>query len=310
MLLAWAKSSAQQQAAFSLYNQFEGIYNPSAIPNEYTDYEHHFIFGADARKQWTNLSSAPRTQYLKGEYITNSDNTFNLLMGGYIVSDKAGPISTTSVSVRLAGIMSNYDPVMGGFSAGLQLGAIQYRINTIELHEKYPTDILTAQSAQSTKPQLGLGISYYNSFKHGLFSDTKLNAGISITQLGFNQQIFKDDSNEFGLETDLHYYAYAKIKKAFYSGQDLEFNTWFRYVKGIPTNFDAHVIFDINDYFSLELGLNSAGTAHGGVGLNIFDIFGQKDNLMHIGYSFNPSFLKAGTAFGNTHEVNINYSFR
>ena len=303
------KGHTQQQAAFSLYNQFEGLYNPSAVPNEYINFEHNLIFGADARQQWINLPAAPKTQFLKGEFITDFDNTFNLLMGGYVVSDKVGPISTTGVYFRLAGIMSNYDPILGGISAGLQLGAIQYRINTTALQAKYPTDILTAQDIQATKPQLSLGVSYYNSFKNGIFADTKLNTGISITHLGFNQALFKDDVHQFEIKTNRHYYGYAKLRKSFYGEQALEFNTWIRYVKNMPFNMDAHLVFDINDNFSLELGTNSAGTAHGGIGLNLFDVFGGSDNLMHIGYSFNPSFLKAGNAFGNTHEVCVSYSF-
>lgn len=300
---------AQQQASFSLYNQFEGIYNPSSVPDEYTIYEHNLIFGAATRRQWANLSTAPKTQFLKGEYITQFENTFNLLMGGYITNDQAGPISITGVSLRLAGIMSNYDPVLGGISAGLHIGATQYRINTTSLQSKYPNDILTAQNTQASKPQLSLGVSYYNSFKHGIFADTKLNTGFSITNLGFNQKVFKDQSNEFDLTTNLHYYAYAKIRKSFYSEQALEFNTWIRYTQNIPMNADIHMIFDVNDNFSLELGLNTSGTAHGGIGLNLYDIF-SNDNLMHIEYAFNPSFLQAGGAFGNTHEVSINYSFK
>ena len=310
IVVAISQNCGQQQAVFSLYNQFEGIYNPSAIPSEYIKYDHNFIIGADARSQWTNLPSAPRTQFLKGEYITSSDNTFNLLMGGYIMHDKAGPVSTTGTFFRLAGIMSNYDPKLGGLSAGLQLGAIQYSINTFDLHSKYPNDILTAENVQATKPQLSLGVSYYNSFDNGVFENTRLNTGISITHLGFNKQIFKDDSHEFEFNTNMHYYAYAKFQKEFYDIQALELNTWVRYVEGTPANIDAHIIFDVNEFFSLELGINTGGSAHGGIGLNLFDIFSGNNNLMHIGYSFNPSFLRAGNAFGNTHEVVINYSFQ
>lgn len=307
LTFAFTRSYAQQPA-FSFYNQFEGIYNPSSTPSEYRRYDQNLIIGANARTQWTNLPSSPKTQFLRAEYITNSKNTFDMLMGGYILKDQAGPISTTGAYFRLAGIMSKYDPKLGGISAGLQLGAIQYNINTTTLQEKYPTDFLTAQNTHATKPQLSLGVSYYNHFRKGIFNNTDFNTGISITHLAFNAQVFSDDSNEFEFNTNMHYYAYAKIRKAFYDVQALELNTWVRYVKGLPSNIDAHLVFDINEVVSLELGANSAGIGHGGIGINIFDFLGSENNLMHLSYGFNPSFLKAGRAFGNTHEINITYS--
>ena len=304
------QSFGQQEASYIFYNQYEGRYNPSAIPSEYILYHHNLLVGATANTQWTNLSSAPKTQFLRAEYITKNDHTFNLLMGGYITHDKAGPIATTGAFFRLAGLMSKYDHKLGGISAGLQVGAVQYSVNTSSLRIKYPTDILTSQNAQTTRPQLSLGVSYYNRFEEGIFRNSNLNTGISITHLGFNELTFNDEANEFHLHTDMHYYAYAKFRKEFYDVQALELNTWIKYVKYLPTNIDVHLIFDISDVFSVEVGGNSAGIAHGGVGVNLFDFWGAENNLLHLSYGFNPSFLQAGRAFGNSHEISVSYSFQ
>jgi len=310
MLFVVGQNYGQQEPAYSFYHQYEGIYNPSAVPNEYIHYNHHIIIGATANTQWTNLPSAPKTQFLQAQYITDNDNTFNLLMGGYITHDKAGPISTTGAFYRLAGIMSKYGPKLGGISAGLQLGAVQYTINTSSLHAKYPTDILTSSNTQTTRPQLSLGVSYYNRFQEGIFRNSNLNTGVSITHLGFNEITFKDEVSEFKFQANMHYYAYAKLRKEFYDTQAFELSSWIKYAKNLPTNIDVHIVFDINDIFSIELGGNSAGLAHGGIGINLFDFWGAENNLMRFSYGFNPSFLKAGRAFGNSHEININYSFQ
>ena len=304
------KIFGQQQAGFSLYNQFAGVYNPSAIPDEYTNNEHNFIFGLNARTQWTELASAPRTQAISGEYITNNSiNSFNVLVGGYIMNDKIGPISTTGAYFRAASILSDYDPTYGGFSAGLEFGAIQYRINTSTLAEKYPNDILTANKVNSSKPQIGLGVSYFNTFRKGVFKNTKINTGISLIQIGFSDVKFQDELNEFGYAEFMHLYGYGKIRKSFGS-QSLEFNTWLRYVTSAKVNADFHLLFNINEIFSIEFGTNTSGIRHVGFGLNFIDLFGAgSEDMVHITYSYNPSSLTVGNVFGNTHEIGLKYSF-
>lgn len=305
-VLTNTKGFGQQQANFSLSNQFMGIYNPSSIPDEYTYYHQNIIVGANVKRQWTNLVSAPQTQTIRGEFITTSDNTFNLLTGIHIINDQAGPITTTGLYVRLAGIMSNYDPQVGGFSAGIQIGMVQQAIRTNSLQEKYPTDILTIEDKKATKPQIGAGISYYNNFEN----DLALNTGISITQITGSDYSFKGNSLSYNYKSQMHYYAYGKIRKYIFEEQAIELDTRIRYVNNTPLNFDVQLLGFITEFLSIEIGSNSSGIGHGGVGLYLFDIFGMDNNLMSITYSFNPSLINAGTAFGNTHEININYSFK
>ena len=138
--------NAQQQLAYPCMINCPGLYNPSSIPDEYMFDQHNLIIGVMNRRQWVDLKSGPRTQAASAEYITSNGNTFNLLVGAYVMKDQAGPVSTTGACLRLASIMSDYDPFWGGFSAGLQFGVTQFKVNTKSLQEKYPNDILTYEN--------------------------------------------------------------------------------------------------------------------------------------------------------------------
>ena len=299
---------AQQQPGLSLYDQLAGIYNPSSIPDEYTYDQHNVIIGAMYRRQWVDLKSGPRTQAVSAEFITDYNNTFNLLMGAYILKDEAGPISTTGACLRLASIMSDYDPFWGGFSAGLQFGVTQFKVNTTALQEKYPNDILTYQNPQTIKPELSAGVSYYKVFDRGSLRNSSLNAGISVAYLAFNELQFEDELGSFRIDATPHFYVYGKFAKEFRDDRRLEFNTWAKYVTNAPANVDLHVLYYINDIIWMEAGYNSAQIAHVGFGLQFRDLFSGSDNLVALAYSLDPPIFKVANFFGVTHELSLRYS--
>ena len=302
---------AQQQTAWSSYDQLSGLFNPAAIPDNYTKYQHNINIGVSARRQWTKFNSAPKTQSIAAEYITDADNTFNFLFGGYLLNDRAGPVSSTGLYAKIASIMSRYDPTIGGFSGGIQLGMMQYRINTDVLREKYPDDILTLINVSTIKPAVSIGVSYYNKIKtKGFFRGTYFNTGLSIAQLGFSKTEFADELKKFNIFTEPHLYFYAKLYKPFRLQNALEFNTWVKYVPDAPVNMDLHLLYFVNKQIWLEAGANSSGIGHVGLGFQLQNFYKRSENLLRINYAYNPSFFKYGSVLGNTHEIGLKYSFR
>lgn len=301
------KGISQELSGLFLYNKLAGLYNPSSIPNEYSNYNQNLVFGASARSQWTKLPST--TQTIKLEYIAeNTENTFSTLYGTYILNDRVGQISSTGIYFKMASFMSKYNSTFGGISAGIQFGAIQYRINSQSLREKYPNDILTYSNSNKIKPELSLGVSYYNIIKTGILKQTQINVGLSIAELGFNQLNFTGDSNEFSYYITSQFYGYSSVKKHFKNNKAIELNAWVQYVKDVPINIDLRSIFYLNEEFWLEVGLNTSGIGHFGFGINFFDFFGNNKDLINMNYSFNPTFIKFGSVFGNTHELSVSYS--
>ncbi len=304
----FTSSFAQQKTNSYMYDKLAGIYNPSYIPDVYYKYNHRVIFGLSTRSQWGGVIKGPKTQSASLEYITRSDNTFNILLGSYILNDKIGPMSSTGIYFKLANFMSKYDNRYGGISAGLQFGAIQYRINTQSLAEKYPNDILTQKNPKVTNPELSLGLSYYKNFTKGILKKTRISTGISLAQLGFNKLEFKSDSFSFNINKKMHTYGYLKINKTLSDFLDLELGTWVSYVKNTPLNVDILAKLRFNDAFTIEGGSNTSGIAHFGFGFNIHKLFTGKENIISIKYSFNPSLINYGSLLGNTHEITIIFS--
>lgn len=308
-LLSLSQSGkAQQQTNSYLYDRLAGIYNPSSIPDAYNKYNHRLILGLSTRSQWGGVVKGPTTQTARIDYITKSDNTFNILIGTYLLNDKIGPISSTGIYFKLANFMSKYNRRFGGFSAGIQFGAIQYRINTQSLYEKYPNDILTHENTSKTTPELSLGLSYYKIFTKGLLRQTRFSMGASIAQLGFNNLDFKDDSTSFSIRKKMHSYGYIKINKPLIKHITFELSSWVRYVKNTPLNVDILSKLSFNDTFIIEGGTNTSGIAHFGFGINIHKLFTKSDNLISINYSFNPSLINYSSLLGNTHEITVTYS--
>ncbi len=301
---------AQQLPGFIFYNQVAGLYNPSAIPSEYSKHQHNLIVGATVRRQGTKISSAPKTQAIKAEYISDYGGTFNFLYGGYILNDQAGPIRTTGIYGRIASIMSKYSSEVGGFSGGIQLGMTQYSVNTAELQERYPDDILTQMNPHSVRPSLSVGVSYYNKItSQGIFDNSYINAGISVAQIGFSKHKFSDELQEFNIYTDPHIYFYGKMFKKF-SLNAIEINSWVKYIPNAPINADIHLLYYINSTFWFEMGANSSGIGHAGIGVQFKNFFNSDDNLLQLNYAYNPSWIKFGNIFGDTHELTLKYSLR
>ena len=299
---------SQQQISLSQYDNFNGLYNPAAMPQSFVLRGHHLSMATTMQTQWTELSSAPRTQALAVDYATDTDNTFNMLAGGYIVNDRAGAISTTEMAVRLGTVMSNYDPTFGGFSAGLKIGMVNYRVDTERLHERYPNDILTAQNVGTIRPSIGVGLGYHKYVDKGSWQGLLIQTGISASQVTVGKAAFVSGEENFSIIGRPHFYAFANIRKSSKNGSALGASVITRYVKGAPFNADFSLSYQPLPSIQLQAGTSTAGIGLAGVNLYLSDLFSVEENLLVLTYSFRPTLFNGASFFGNSHELGVRYS--
>ncbi|MEM6967665.1 MAG: type IX secretion system membrane protein PorP/SprF, partial [Bacteroidota bacterium] len=129
--------SAQQLPLFTQYRQNIGILNPAAINSDFHLNEHRISFGASYRNQWIGFDATPVTQTIRGEYVYDGGTGVGLQFGGYLINDQTGPTGFTGVYGRLGGILTE-DATYSGLSFGLNIGAVQYRVNASELVTRDP----------------------------------------------------------------------------------------------------------------------------------------------------------------------------
>jgi len=244
---------------------------------------------------------------VKGEYIFH-ENTVGLILGGYLINDETDPIGTTGIFGRLGGLISN-DPSSYGFSIGMNLGVMQYRIAPNELRVMDGNDISLENNLSVWNPDVGFGIYYYQSI--GSTIGDYFYTGFSVPQtFGVNVD-FKNTSGDFQLERIRHYYGLAGYYKNLGDLSFVEGSVWIKYVPNSPLNVDFNIRYQLEGVVWIGTGLSTARVFHLEAGLNIGeDIFNLEDFNIRIGYGYDHSFSSIGASgqFGNSHEINISYS--
>jgi type IX secretion system PorP/SprF family membrane protein len=168
---------AQQFPIYSNYLFNKVLYNPAVAGASGLT-----AFQASYRSQWVKLDGAPRTFLLSGDTKLNS---IPLGVGGFIMSDIAGPINYTGFSGQITYHLSIGEK--STLSAGLSMG--MYRLflnNDFNAQTMIDNTIIQAQQGKII-PDAGIGLYYYN--QNGLY------AGFSIPQT-FQTKAKFDGTNE------------------------------------------------------------------------------------------------------------------
>lgn len=298
--------SSQQLSLFTQYRENQTILNPAAPGSNFLGYGQNLSFGATYRLQWQGIENSPTTAVLRGEYLYESGGSFNLLSGGYLINDQTGPTGFTGLYGRIGGVLSD-DPEYGGISAGITVGAVQYRVNTSDIRLRDENDILAADDQRKIYPDVGLGIFAYKQFDGGFLSGDYVYGGISVPQVIGLDLTFKDDNGEFYTKRVQHYYAMIGLYKFFGDDGFIEPSIWVKYAPNAPVNIDFNLRYQLAQNFWVGLGGATAKTMHVEMGLLLGENLGF-DNTLKIGYGFDYSFSTFGPYTGGSHEVNITYS--
>ncbi len=299
---------SQQLPMFTQYREYRSIINPAAITGGYLNHEHNFSAGVSYRSQWTEISSAPRTAVLHGEYMTTDYEPFNLIVGGSILHDQTGPTGFTGIYGRIGGLLSG-DPYYGGISAGITIGAVQYRVNASELRVREENDILAMTDQNKVFPDVGLGVFAYTLLEGGWFDEDHLYGGISIPQaIGLDLE-FQGEDGTFSTKRVQHFYGTVGLYKYLNDDSFLEPSVWVKYAPNAPVNVDVNLRYQLSFNFWVGAGYSTANAMHLETGVVLGDNVSHQNNL-RIGYGFDHSFTSFGPFAGSTHEINIAYSFQ
>lgn len=299
--------SAQQLSLFTQYRENATLINPAAMESDFLAYGYNMTLGANYRVQWAGLSGAPTTQTVRLSYINKEWSGATLSTGGYLFNDRTGPTGFTGLYGRIGGVISP-DPEFAGLSLALSGGFVQYRVDSDKVQLRQTGDVIGEQDQMQFYPDLGVGVYYYQMIDGGALDGDFLYMGVSAPQLLGLDLTFTDDNGEFFVQRVRHYYGMFGLYKFFRNDSYLEPSLWVKYVNGAPLNADINLRYQMPTSFWIGTGVSTAGNFHLEAGINLGDNVGF-DNNIKIGYAYDYSFSTFGPAAGNTHELQLSFSF-
>lgn len=289
---------AQQLPLFTQYREAIGIINPAALNGDFliSHGDLSTFIGLSARTQWVGRKGTPKTQFIRGEMVTDWQN-ITWLLGGYIINDQVDRIGTTGIYGRAAVMITGNHPEEGGLSVGLAAGYVNYRVRLEGAIVRDPDDELALINQSRSSPDLGAGIYAWkalgNSYMYG---------GLSIPQiLGLNVD-FRRDSDTFNIVRVRHYYANAGMIVMMNVGEVIYIEPfiWAKYVPHTPFHVNAGFRYHFISNAWVGAGYGSNGSTHVEIGLELGDYPQYK-----IGYAFDGNFSGNVSYFGNSHEINL-----
>lgn len=300
---------AQQLPLFTQYREHGSALNPALVSSDYMAFELQGSIGLSYRSQWTGLTTTPRTGIVQGHYLFDDFSGVNFMVGGHLLTDRTGPISTNGAYARVAGVISP-DPRYGGLSIGLAVGAAQFGVAFDQLRLRDADDLVLTQDLNQVYPDVSIGIFYYQMIDNNRRRNNDFfYVGASAPQIIGNNVTFTDEvDGSFSVKKDMHIYGQAGLIKYFWDDSFIEPSVWVKYVENAPINVDFNVRYQFALGIWTGAGVSTAKAAHLEAGVLLGDNIGYERNLK-IGYGFDYFFTDIGAAFGATHEVNIGYFF-
>jgi type IX secretion system PorP/SprF family membrane protein len=302
-------ASAQQKPQYTQYVFNNFLLNPalSGIEN-YTDVK------AGYRSQWTGLQGAPVTSYITvnaplGSAFLNGDATEMPAEGaadpmsrqysqyyqaapphhgiGFtLVSDKAGPLTTTNIDATYAyhiGLTSQLN-----LALGVAAGVARTNLNTSELSLENAFDpaVNDASNAQWS-PDLSVGVWAYASNYY---------LGASVQQI-LPQTLYFSTNNKYNQsKTVAHYFFTAGYKM--YLSDDLTLLPSFliKVINPVPVTYDLNMKMSFRDVFWVGGSYRKSDSFGILAGFNI-------SSLINVGYSYDITTSALNTVSNGTHEI-------
>jgi type IX secretion system PorP/SprF family membrane protein len=223
------------------------------------------------------------------------------------MNDQTGPTGFTGIYARIGAVISG-DPTYSGLAIAISGGMVQYRVNSSEINLRDPGDVLGMNDQTEMFPDVGAGIYFYQMLSGGNMDGDMFYAGVSIPQVAGIDLTFKNEDGDFAVQRVRHYYAMTGLYHFFRNDGFLEPSLWVKYVDGAPVNADLNLRYQTPNALWIGTGASSSGNFHFEAGFNLGDNVGF-DNNLKIGYGYDYSFATFGPSVGNTHELQVSYSF-
>ncbi len=302
---------AQQKPQYTQYVFNNYLLNPAVAGIEnYTDVK------AGYRSQWTGLQGAPVTSYLTvnaplGQNFLQGDATAFPANGGenpssrlytqnymaaephhgigmMIVSDKAGPITQTTIDATYAYHIGLTDRI--NLAAGVSAGVNHISLNTSEITLENPLDPAISDGNNSQwKPDLSVGVWMYSSNYY---------LGASVQQL-LPQNLYFSTNNAYNQSKTVPQYFFTGGIKLFLT-EDITLlpSVLVKVIQPTPLTYDLNAKFSFQDKFWFG-GSYRHGDSFGVLaGVNI-------SSFINIGYSYDITTSALNTVSNGTHEIVI-----
>lgn len=297
----------QQLSLFTQYRENATLINPAAMESDFLATGRNLTFGANYRVQWAGLSGAPRTQTVRLSYLNKEWSGATLMAGGHLINDQTGPTGFTGVYGRLGAVISG-DPEYSGLAVALTGGLVQYRIDASKITLHDPNDVIGSQDQSQLFPDVGLGLYYYQTINGGALDGDMFYIGGSVPQILGLDLTFTDENGDFLVERVQHFYGMLGFYKFLRNDGFLEPSVWVKYVNGAPVNLDFNLRYQLPASIWIGAGVATSGNFHVETGFNLGENLGL-DNNIKVGYGFDAAFTTFGPSAGNTHEIQVSFSF-
>ena len=304
-------ATAQQKPQYTQYVFNNYLLNPAVTGIEnYTDVKLGY------RSQWTGLDGAPVTSYLTvnapiGQNFVQGDATsfsggddapYSRLytqnyeaaaphhgIGFMVVTDKAGPITTTNIDVSYAYHLGLTDRL--NLAVGVSGGLARTALNTSEITLETALDpAITNGIGAQWKPDLNMGAWLY---AHDYY------VGVSVQQL-LPQNLYFTTSNAAidASKTVPHYFLTGGYR--FYVSDDLSLtpSVLIKQIQPVPLTYDVNMKMSFQDKFWL------GGSYRHGDSFGILAGF-NLNSFLNVGYSYDITTSALNTVSNGTHEIVI-----
>jgi type IX secretion system PorP/SprF family membrane protein len=300
---------AQQKPQYTQYVLNNLLINPAV-----TGIENYFDVKTGYRSQWTGLQGAPVTSYITGSVPFGSDfvegdaaalsggndaNPYGRLysqtyaaaaphhgLGFMVVSDQAGPISTTNADLTYAyhlGISSTFN-----LALGVEAGFNHTSLNTSQLVLENPLDPAIANGSNSQwKPDLGIGIWGYSSNYY---------FGISALQLLTQNLYFSTNNSYSQAKTVPQLFFTGGVKLFLNDDVTLMPSALVKFISPLPVTYDINAKLTFRSRFWVGAAYRNGDAVAGMFGLNI-------SSLINISYSYDYTTSALRTVSNGTHEI-------
>lgn len=276
---------AQQQPLYSQYEHNAFVLNPAfAGTLGYTEIKTVF------RSQWTGLEGGPQTSTLS--FNTGWDDK-KIGYGGYVFSDKLGPVTKTGINASYA-----YHAKVGKesmLSFGLSGLFYLYKLNTEELKFDAAGNsdlVLLTGDFKAYDPNVGFGMYYKNKRSFIGFSIPQL-VPVKITA----------SRDFFVVQEKQHYFLSTGTRLKMSDNVDLNPSLLFKYVNGAPAQLDASVNVNFKKVFYIGASYRSGAALVLLFGVNYKEEFS-------FGYSYDITTSGIGSYAKSSHEFMLCYNIK
>jgi type IX secretion system PorP/SprF family membrane protein len=268
---------SQQLPLYSQYMMNGFLLNPAMAGS--VDY---LPLRVTARKQWVGIDDAPSTYALSGHYLFKN---IKFGLGGYIFSDKFGPISRTGIQVCAAYHLP-LESMDSKLSFGLSFSGYQFKLDESQMVTIDENDPALTKAVETTfAPDANFGVYLYGQ---------KYYVGVAATQLvEFKLNIGDNTSNEN--KEVRHYFVMGGYKFGLGKDFELEPSLMLKGTEHTPFQVDVNVKGILKKNYWLGFSYRTSK--------DIVAMLGVKVDRYLIGYSFDYTTSNIKNYSKGTHEI-------